>query len=114
MSEAGKRVPLFTPRRENQDRRVPVAAVVPDRLAQRESVGSGQHQVQHDHVERAFGDDVQRLASIRDGDACISLRLQMRAHELPDVRLVFDEEQLGQPRRAPGDIHGCPRLWTNL
>ena len=71
-----------------------------DGAAEGQAVDARQHHVQHDHIEWLVADDVQRLPAVRHGDARVTLRLEMGAHEVADVVLVLDDEQLGATRAA--------------
>jgi hypothetical protein len=106
--EARELVLFVAAGRQDQDRCVPIPPLVPDRAAQRQSVSARQHHVQHDDIERPSAHDLQRLASVRNRDALVPVGLDLRADQLPDVRLVFDDEQLPWCRLAPADAHDMP------
>ena len=60
----------------------------------------GQHQIEHDQIERLGAREAQSLVAVADGDGRQAFERQVQRDEVADVRLVFDDEH-PRARRVP-------------
>ena len=69
-----------------------MVGVAPDGAADGDAVEPGQHQVEHDQVERLRAREPQPFVAVADRDRLQPLEREVQRDEVADVRLVFDDE----------------------
>ena len=88
-------VRLLATGRQHQDGDIAVQPAAPDGPADRDAVDTGQHEIEHHEVEAPGLDQGQRLVSPTDLGHGQSLEAQVQCDQLPNVRLVLDDEHIG-------------------
>jgi hypothetical protein len=97
-------VHFVAPRGKHQDRNIGITRITANRAAQRHAVQAGQHQVEHDELERVAPGQGKRFVAVALRDDRQTLELQVKLDQLSDVRVVLDEEHASCGLRA-GRIH---------
>jgi len=69
--------------------------VTSERPRNRDAVDARQHQIENDQIKELFAGEGHRLFSAGDGNAFVSLESQMQAHQVADIRLIFNDENSG-------------------
>ena len=75
--------------RKHEDRDVGILADAP---SDRHPIELGQHQIEHDQIGCAFGDERKRSASVAGSLDREPLTLEVRADELDDLLVIVDDE----------------------
>ena len=77
-------------------------AAVADRLEHGLAAQSGQHEVEHDEVDRASAlDGLDRRAAVTDDGDRVAVALEVEAQEVAEARLVLDDQDPGARRHGP-------------
>src|SRR5438067_375512 len=98
--EAEHFVRLGVPGGEHQKRRTDVRALGACGTAKGDAVDARQHDVEHDEIEWARPDDIQRGPSVGDFRHVEAHELQVQAQQLADRRLVFDDQHVSTRRHV--------------
>ena len=77
---------------EHENRRVLVDALLANRPADGDAVDMGQHQVEHDGVERLLEQALQPLPAVADRSTVVAGPAQLVRHQLANAALVLDHE----------------------
>ena len=103
--EADEAVHFLDPRRHHDDRQVAEAAHF---LADLHAIAAGQHQVEHDQVGMIGLHPRHGVEAVRDALRFEARRLEVVGHQLGELRLVFDDQDLAHgseivTRNPPSD-----------
>ena len=104
--QPGDRVRGGVPRGQEDHRRLVAAA--PQAAAHLEPVEVGQHDVEHDELRAAVLGASQRLAPGAGGGHVEPVEAQRHLHQVPDVRLIVDDEHARTVHRSHHRAPGVP------
>ena len=91
--QADHLVGLGVPGRQHQRRRIDVRSVGPDRATERHTVQPWQHHVEHEQIVRLCPCTFERMPSVSRLFHLVAGEPQMEAQQLPNRRIVFDDER---------------------
>jgi hypothetical protein len=78
-----------------------------NRFTQNEPAHVGQHQVENDDIEGTGAEELKSRAAGSNGSAGVSLRLQMRSHQIANVSLVLDNQHMRRICICAHVVHGA-------